>query len=219
MPGLGRKVEHDPRSRRFAAAPAPRIVSRLWSHEAPVLNQGELGSCTGNALAQLLNTNKFRISRSKGRRHPGWLNQDDALRLYSRATVLDQWDGQFPPDDTGSSGIAATKAGVEEGFFTRYEHAFGLQNMLGVVMKQPVITGTVWYDSMSYPVNGIVQAQGRILGGHEYVVLGIDVSRRLVICLNSWGPRWGVKGRFYISFESFDRLLREYGDVTVPIPM
>lgn len=221
MYGLGRKVEHDPRSRMFAAprVAKARVVSRIWHHDAPVLNQGELGSCTGNALAQLVNTVKFGRSRARARKHPGWLNQEDAIRFYSRATQLDIWDGEYPPDDTGSSGLAVTKAGVEEGFFERYDHAFGFEHFLQVMMRQPVIVGTNWYDRMFYPDNGIVTVDGTAVGGHEYLALGVDMRSQLVVCLNSWGPTWGRFGRFYVPFAGFDRLLREYGDVTVPIPL
>ena len=40
---LGRLVEHDPRARRYVAAiDKPRTVT--WEHEAPVLDQGNLGT-------------------------------------------------------------------------------------------------------------------------------------------------------------------------------
>lgn len=54
MPALGRVVDHDERSRLYQARLATTQRSVLWGHHAPVLDQGELGSCTGNAFEMLL---------------------------------------------------------------------------------------------------------------------------------------------------------------------
>ena len=79
---LGRVVRHDPRSWNYPAPRATRIKSVLHKRHGLPFNQGEfLGCCTGNAVAGLLMTDPF---FNPARR----LDEEDAVRLYSRATHL-----------------------------------------------------------------------------------------------------------------------------------
>ena len=52
---LGRHVEHDPRSRAFSAGTAAFKTIRHLRH-GKAFDQGDLGSCTGNAMAGVLIT-------------------------------------------------------------------------------------------------------------------------------------------------------------------
>lgn len=213
---LGRHVQHDPASRGFMArmVSIPRTV--LWAHNAPVLNQGNIGSCTGQAMAQCLNTEKFNSSR-KG----AYLTEDDAIGLYSTASFLDNIEGGYLPTDTGSTGLAVAKAAQQRGFITSYSHAFGFDQMIASLQASPVIVGTNWYKSFYEPDSkGVITFDGgTAMGGHEYLVLGVDMEEKFVTCLNSWGPEWSTQGRFRVSFEDFTRLLSEDGDVCVPTPL
>ncbi len=96
---LGRHIEHDERSKNFAVArltTAPK--SATFKRNCPAFDQGNLGSCTGNAMAGVLMTDPF---WKAGR----LLTESDAVRLYSEATHLDKIRGSYPPEDTGSSGL------------------------------------------------------------------------------------------------------------------
>lgn len=211
---LGRHVEHDPRSHDYPARRATQSRTVLWPHRAPILDQHDLGACTGNALAQVLNTSAF--AKSRGGR--GFLTEDDARRLYSVATTLDDQHGQWPPTDSGSSGLAVAKAGVELGYLTSYTHAFGFQHFAEAIVLQPVIVGTTWLDGMFSPDSrGYLHPTGNAAGGHEYAILGFNQRGRYVTILNSWGPGWGRNGRARITFDDFAALLADQGDVTVPI--
>lgn len=214
---LGRVVEHDPRSRSFSFAPAattkPGTV--LWDHHGPVLDQGDLGSCTGNALAQWSNT-AFAQQNPKG--PDGFLTEDDAVDLYSRATHLDGIKGVYPPDDTGSSGLAVCKAGERRGLLSGYQHAFGMDHLLLTLQHTPVIVGTEWTEGMFNPSSdGVIRPTGEVAGGHEYLILGCDVQSEMITMLNSWSDDWGIKGRAMISFADFAELLANQGDVSVPV--
>ena len=209
---FGRLVQHDPRSREFAAAGPVTKRSVVWGHHAPVLDQGNLGSCTGNATAQLINTDPFIKSRTHG-----YLTEQDAVAIYSLGTKLDGMQGTYPPDDTGSSGLGVAKAGVKLGYFTAYKHAFGFDHFTAVLQTQPVIVGTNWYSAMMNPdSHGFVYPKGQVEGGHEYLALGVNYEQQFVTFLNSWGDGWSKQGRFFMSFASVKQLLAEQGDVTVP---
>jgi hypothetical protein len=217
MPALGRLVEHDPRSRNFAAALAPAQRNVLWPHHAPVLDQGQVGSCTGNAMAQLLNTDVFAKSRAAAG-VSGFLTERDALKLYHDATVLDGFPGTYTPVDTGSSGLGVAKAAKKQGYITAYAHAFGLPHFLSALQLQPVIVGTDWTNGMFKPNRkGFVKPTGSVAGGHEYLALGVDYTSQTITFLNSWSSSWGQQGRFFMTFADFGKLLGSQGDVTAPV--
>lgn len=214
MPGLGRLVEHDERSRMFAAARAPQQKSVLHVHNAPVLDQGESSSCTGHALAQCINTEPFAKCRQR------FLNSDNAYDLYSLATRLDSFKWTYPPEDRGSSGLAVAKAGWRRGYLKSYAHAFGFNAFCRVLQTQPVLVGTKWFAGMNEPDRfGFVFPSKGDEGGHKYLALGIDYAERSITFLNSWGSSWGKNGRFKMKFEVFDGLLKQRGDVVVPVPI
>jgi hypothetical protein len=208
---LGRHVEHDPRSRAYSAGTAAIKTVRFKRH-GRVLNQLQLNSCTGNAMAGVLMTEPF---WKKGRT----LTEDDAVELYEVATRRDHIRGVYPPDDDGSTGLGVMKAAVDAGFITGYAHAFGLEHLLGSLTLRPGILGVNWYDSFDTPAADgecRLPRKWRRPGGHEIEMFGIDARRKRVWCYNSWGSSWGKNGTFYFSWKTLDRLLHEEGDAAFP---
>jgi hypothetical protein len=148
------------------------------------------------------------------------LSETDAVRLYSEATKLDPVDGQsYPPVDTGSNGLDVMKAAQAEGLITAYHHVFDFNALeLALGWIGPAIAGTNWYDSMDKPDShgrASISPDAVNRGGHEYEVLGIIPQNRMIWFCNSWGPDWGQKGCFQMSYADFERLQGEQGDVTV----
>jgi hypothetical protein len=205
---LGRHIEHDPRSRNYPAKRG-RVRTVLHTRHCPPFNQGETNSCTGNAAAGLLMTTPF---FRRGR----ILAEGDALNLYARATRVDSFPGTFPVDDLGSSGLAVMKVARQLGLVRSYGHAFGLQQALEALALAPVITGVYWYESFDKPKrrDGTITKSGHPQGGHEFLVVGVDIEEQLVRACNSWGPEWGDGAYFQFSFELWDELLHLHGDVT-----
>ncbi len=209
---LGRHVEHDPRSRGFAYLPPAKLTltrSLTWPRRAPILDQGQLGSCTGNAMAGWLGTDPH--GTSKG------IDEPLAVSLYSDATRLDPYPGAYPPEDTGSSGLAVCKAAQNRGLLTSYRHAFDFAATLDALTHGPIIVGVPWYESMFTPqASGYLTISGSVVGGHEFLIRGIDPRKKHVLADNSWGYDWGRKGRFWLHWADLERLLSEDGDATVP---
>jgi hypothetical protein len=203
---LGRIVHHDPRSLDYPAATAAhKPVS--WRHYGAVLDQGNLGSCTGNAAAQALNSAPLHKPRRIFR-------ETDAVSFYSEATRLDPYPGEYPPTDTGASGLAVAKALKNRGLITGYTHAFGLDHALGALQNGPLLVGTEWTQDMFTPDSaGYVHPTGATAGGHEYLLLADDGKNKLTF-LNSWSASWGIKGFFHMTYADFATLLDNQGDVT-----
>lgn len=204
---LGRHIAHDSRSWDYPAVQADLL--RSVTHDLPAslpLDQGDVGSCTGNAMAGLLGC------------HGVVVNEDLAVSLYSEATHLDRYRGIYPPTDTGSAGLFVAKAARRRGLCKDYRHAFGLAHALHALVVAPVIIGINWYDSFDQPTGpyGLISITpgARPRGGHEVLVYGIDVENRRVLVMNSWGRSYGVRGAVRLSWADLDRLLQEKGDVT-----
>jgi hypothetical protein len=217
---LGRHVEHDPLSREYAyEAAAAALVAVTHARHGGILNQGNLGSCTGNAAAGAKNTEPVYHS---GSTH--LIPESGAVDLYSLATRLDGLsDGYYPPTDTGSSGLAVCKAMKQEGMIGSYQHAFSMAAALSALQAGPVITGIDWYEGFDDPdANGVVKIAGQIRGGHEVVARGYEPGASpgdaLILLDNSWGTSWGDSGHFYWTVATWQTLLDNQGDVTILTP-
>jgi hypothetical protein len=235
---LGRHVEHDPRSLTYAQGVLPKkaLQSVEWQRRIEVLNQGQLGSCTGNAGTGLLGSDSAGRSaspvvtitpggaaNSHGVFAPGehLLDEQFAVSLYSLASSIDGIQGHYPPTDTGSSGLGIAKALQLLGLATSYSHAFSMQAVASALQSGPVLVGIPWFKSMYTP-----EADGRIVvdrtssadGGHELYISGFDATNTGIYWLtNSWGPTWGVQGRGYLTEDDLNWLLGQRGDVTIPV--
>jgi len=216
---LGRHVHKDSRSALYSFMPGQirDLTSVLWHRDIAVLDQGNLGSCTGNALTGALGTDPLYAALPAS--HPA-LDENEAVKIYSLATSLDPYPGQYPPTDTGSDGIDVCKAAVQLGLISGYTHSTDLASMQQALMIQPVIIGINWYSSFDSPnpANGMVSISSNayVRGGHEVEVLGMDADAKTFLAVNSWGPNWGYHGTFQFSFDTMTRLLAEDGDCTVP---
>ncbi len=209
---LGRHVHHDPRSREYVAEQAPAVVSVTHQATGLPLNQGEIGSCTANALCGALDSAPDFAGGTP-------LSEADAVHLYELETKLE--GSPYPPNDPGGSGLMVCKAGKQLGLISSYKHAFGIKHALQALVLRPVITGVKWYTSFDSPdpSTGLVEltSDATVRGGHEIVADGIDAENKLVWFWNSWGTQYADGGRFCMSFETWDKLLKDQGDVTVPL--
>lgn len=231
-PRLGRHVEHDERSWKYRLLPKtakPKGKTTFWGSKIPVLDQGDTGSCTGNAEAQWLNTDYAGPVRAHLKRAA--FTEADALRIYSLGTHLDTVPGSYPPDDSGSTGNGVARAGIKLGYLASYSWLFSFTSLQAALERTPLMLGTVWTNSMFTPRNGLVKVgkitDATIAGGHEYLGAGIDWAEQVIIARNQWGDQnlWpGCKpgGYFGVGFGKthdydLERLLEAQGDVTVPV--
>ena len=203
---LARLVEADPRTRSYpvrALMPvkATKPCSYTWS-VGSILDQGQTSSCVGHAVAHRL------IARPVVRPE---ITHDDAVSIYRQAQTLDPWPGEAYE---GTSVLAGAKAAMQRGYITSYHWAETLDELImGVGYCGPAVMGTWWFEGMVNPaVNGAIEPTGRKLGGHAYILNGVNMRTQLFFGVNSWGDAWGVKGRFVLTFSDAERLLLDSGE-------
>lgn len=81
----------------------------------------------------------------------------------------------------------------------------------------PIIVGSPWLDGMTQPdPDGYINATGKRVGRHAYLVVGYDQERQAFRLLNSWGPAWGQLGRAWIRTRDL-QLLLSHGEACVPV--
>jgi len=222
-PLLGRHVLLDSESKKYAVQPQATPIKPV-RHDAhiPILNQGNLGACTGNASASCAYHEPFYAPSA-----PIWKYGPDeagAVDWYRDNTANDGFPGTYTPDDTGSDGLTSSKMAVAAGITSGFQAALDLDSSLRVLMDRPGITGIPWYNSMfNVGSNGLitVDAQSGLAGGHELCVDEIVAAdapgngtwKMLVGGPNSWGNAWGALGRWYLTVNDWWALRYQQGDV------
>lgn len=224
VPGmrLGRHIAHDPRSLAFAYVADDRpLIAKRWARKAPILDQGNVGACTANALVGWIGSDTAA--------RPGTPAVDEALALavYHDETLIDGYPGTYPPDDTGSDGLAAGKVAVQRSWATGYRHAFDVADALhAVCYVGPVLLGIAWRTGCDRPTStGRIHWSGAVRGGHELLIDEVrpvakrdgtlDETKSLVGITNSWGAGWAAQGRCFLSVADLRRALAQQGDVTI----
>ena len=213
-PRLGRHINFDSRSVGFTFdATGITIKDAFHQRLIDILNQLQLGSCTGNGGIGNINTSPFSLNTKVYTP-----DEAGAVNLYSDAEKIDGGAG-YPPEDAGSSGLSIAKALLNAGLISNYYHCFTLEQTLAALTQFPILFGSNWYADMFNPdPDGRVHITGNLAGGHEYLGRQSNIENGQIWWDNSWGEDWGVAGRFYLTFEDFATLLSQNGDAIVLIP-
>jgi C1A family cysteine protease len=192
----------------------------------PVYDQGQLGSCTANAIGgaiefdqQKQGTKEFVPSRLfiyyNERVMEGTVNQDAGAQI--RDGIKSVAELGAPPEADWPYDIAKfvqqprkkTYQDAKQDLVASYARvAQSLTQMQGCLADgYPFVFGfTVYesFESQSVGSTGIVPMPSpgeRTVGGHAVVAVGFDDAKRWFIVRNSWGADWGDKGYCYMPYE------------------
>ena len=195
----------------------------------PVFDQGQEGSCTANAgigLMEFLELKDKKVFTQLSRQFlyyferylEGTVNQDagasisdcmKALAKYGASTEA-LWPYLIPKMKTKPS-AAAIKDGLTRKIVT-YTSLRGIDDIKNCLLSGfPVDFGFSVYtsfESSEVAASGIVPMPTKgdqLLGGHSVLAIGHDDAKQWVICRNSWGPDWGVKGDFFLPYGYFTK--------------
>jgi C1A family cysteine protease len=202
----------------------PNIVD-LRPYCTPVENQGNLGSCTGQAIAGAIELLNKRANRSLDasrlfiyyyeRLLLGTVNYDSGA--YIRDGIKASYTYGAPIESLWPYNIskfkvapsAPAKADALKRKVTSYQRIDNHDGCLDALNNgYPVVVGFNVYSSfetatvartgiMPYPKLG----KERLLGGHAVLLVGYDKDRQVYIARNSWGAGWGERGYFYMPFQ------------------
>ena len=200
----------------------------LRSHCPPVVDQGQLGSCTGNSLAgavaflEIKDGVKFnpvsrlfiyyneRVIEHTVKQDAGAMIRDGIKSLSKQGVCSEKtWPYTISKFATKPTSGAYTEASGHK--ILSYARITSLTDMQACLAEgYPFVFGfTVYesFESMKVSKTGVVPMPGaseRVVGGHAVVAVGYNNSQSRFIVRNSWGTGWGMKGYFTIPYQYLD---------------
>ncbi len=208
----------DPRDKDFAFSKIligsrPPIKRKEWWADGWWGNQGNTPHCCAYSWVHVLEDGPVIQDIVNGRPKPMFAPD----KYYRECKKLDG----LPKNSEGTTIRAGAKVAQNLRLISEYRWANSIDEMVdALLIFGPIIAGTHWYSGMnSYNSNGLMNVSGRNLGGHAYVINGVDTDRELFRVKNSYGKSWGKDGYGYISFSDFDTLLDRGADICIPFEL
>jgi len=140
----------------------------------------------------------------------------DPAYLYKEAQKVDAWVGE---NYEGTSVRAGAKILMKLGVIGGYRWAWDSNTVVQALLTTgPVVVGTWWYRDMFFPKKDpktgkmMITATGGKVGGHAYLLNGVNLSKGLIRIKNSWGRAFGDHGFAWISIQDMDLLIKDQGE-------
>lgn len=210
---LGRYYYPDDRDKGFmmksiVPKETPGINYKYWWPSGWWGDQGYTPQCVAYSWAHWLA--EGHITQKESRKNGS--SPIDPEYLYNESQKVDMWEGE---NYDGTSVRAGAKILKNHGFISEYLWAWDLNTTIRAILTSgPVVAGTWWYSDMFFPdKKGIINVSGDKMGGHAYLLDGVNTDREIFRIKNSWGRNWGNKGFGYISFDDMEKLILDYGEI------
>lgn len=192
----------------------------------PVLDQGQLGSCTANAIGNAHRFDQLKQAAGKSfmpsrlfvyyneRVMEGTVSSDagamirDGIKSIAQQGVCNETDWPYLITKFKNKPTAACYKKALAHQALTYQRV--LQNP--VQMKSCLATGYPFvfgfsvyesFESQAVAKTGVVpmpSSSEKILGGHAVLAVGYDDASQCFIVMNSWSDKWGMKGFFTIPY-------------------
>jgi C1A family cysteine protease len=198
----------------------------LRSEFSPVYDQGQLGSCTANAIAGAIEfdqrkqgTKEFTPSRLfiyyNERAMEGTVSQDAGAQIRdgvkSVATLGAAPETDWPYDISKLTQKPPKQAytDAKSDLVTTYARVTqDLTQMRGCLAEgYPFVFGFTVYESFESEAVAktgelrMPKTGEAVVGGHAVVAAGYKDDQRVFIVRNSWGSAWGLNGYFLMPYE------------------
>jgi C1A family cysteine protease len=223
--------------------PAPEIDPRD-KMQTPY-DQGQLGSCTANAVAgaveydALLDGNDFGTPSRlfiyyEERVIEGTVNSDagavgrDGFKVVKRTGVPPEADWPYVISRFKDHPPTSAYQDANQHKIPEYTHVPRDPYAWKVVLsnQQTIALGFSVYESFesnTFARSGIMpfpKSGERLLGGHEVLAIGyLEQYPDYVLCRNSWGTGWGLEGYFFMPWSYITDARRFSSDFrTIPRP-
>jgi len=210
-----------------AVPPTLPAVVDLRNYDSPIQDQGQLGSCTGNAIGGMIDLldkksgKNLVVSRLfiyyQERVLEGTVNYDagayirdgiKAVNTYG-APLETIWPYNISRFKTRPTTAAYTDAAKRKaGAYQRVTNFAGVKTALA--QGYPVAVGFTVYESFEGNLNNTTGMMPypnvnteQVLGGHAVAIVGYNdnLNGGRFICRNSWGTGWGDHGYFYMPYQ------------------
>lgn len=168
-------------------------------------DQGNTPACTGFAAVHFLADGP--VTQGKKGQAP-----IDPQEIYRLNQENDRKMGYSFAE--GATSLAMAKTLKQLGYISSYFWGYDLNAVVQAALVSPVLIGIDWLEGMDDPdrKHGVIRAIGRIRGGHELLINGVDLDDGMFRLKNSWGQSWGKRGHAYLPFEDLEKLLGMGGE-------
>ena len=212
------------------AAPPPTLgalpaSADLTSSCPPVYDQGQLGSCTANAIGAAIEFDRLKqklpdIVPSRlfiyynEREMEGTVNSDsgaqirDGIKSVAQQGVCPEQEWPYDISKFLEKPPAQAYTDALTDRAVSYQRVLqDLTQLRGCIASgYPFVFGFTVYTSFESPEvaktgHAPLPAAGeQQIGGHAVMAVGYDDSQQWVIVRNSWGPSWGMNGYFTLPY-------------------
>ena len=198
----------------------------LRSQYSLIYDQGQLGSCTANAIAMATDFTRIKeglqpIQPSRlfiyynERKMEGTIPQDagaqirDGIKSVATSGVCPETDWPYVISKFTSKPSKKSYADASKNLVKQYQRIDNTQlNDLKACLAAgyTFVYGFSVYESFESDKTaqtGIVtmpKKTEKLLGGHAVTACGYSDSKKAVLTRNSWGSKWGLQGHFWIPY-------------------
>ena len=185
-----------------------------------VKNQGYVSSCVAHATSSILEYHDLGIGRNTlstnfiyGIQKKECGHEGSGMYLRDACKIVTKYGDMLESDCLGNDEVpkcwkvaeqSLEKQGTEKSIYFKAESYFNCNSTddikRAIYNYGPVLGSIKWYDTFKVNNRGVLQGDRKgDYGYHAIMIYGWNEQG--LLCQNSWGTRWGDKGRFILPYD------------------